>query len=206
MFLSDWSDPPEGHPEQHAYTFVIRIPSTSLTSVYIFSVCCYSRYLSRWERLTAIVQGSDSNSGSTGWRNSPLLSRGRTRTLAPRGGGTHRYCPGVGLELWLHGVEELTAIVQGSDSNSGSTGWRNSTPPKTSTPRMRAVFIRMHCSRRIPADGTVIGQIRIMFICLTHEMSATTEKEYVAIIPNLLYSTSVRKNGSVSIQVSALPL
>jgi hypothetical protein len=53
MFLSDWSDlmtPPEGHPGQHAYTFMIRILSTSasLTSISIFSVCCYSRYLSHW--------------------------------------------------------------------------------------------------------------------------------------------------------------
>ncbi len=40
MFMSDWSalGPPEG---QHAYTFVIRILSKSLIS--IFSVCCYSR-------------------------------------------------------------------------------------------------------------------------------------------------------------------
>ncbi len=37
---------PEGHPGQHAYIFVIRILSTSLTSVSIFSVCRYSRYLS----------------------------------------------------------------------------------------------------------------------------------------------------------------
>jgi hypothetical protein len=37
--------PPEGHLGQHAYTFVIRILSTSLTCVSIFSVCCYSKYL-----------------------------------------------------------------------------------------------------------------------------------------------------------------
>jgi hypothetical protein len=35
--------PLEGHPGHHAYTFSIRILSTSLTS--IFSVCCCSRYL-----------------------------------------------------------------------------------------------------------------------------------------------------------------
>jgi hypothetical protein len=52
MFMSDWSalmNPrTEGHPGQHAYTFVIRILSTSLTSVSIFSVSRYSWYLSRW--------------------------------------------------------------------------------------------------------------------------------------------------------------
>ncbi len=40
--------PPEGHPGQLAYTFLIRIISTSFISVSIFSVCCYSiEYLSR---------------------------------------------------------------------------------------------------------------------------------------------------------------
>jgi hypothetical protein len=34
--------PPECRPGQLAYTFLIRILSTSLTSVSIFSVCCYS--------------------------------------------------------------------------------------------------------------------------------------------------------------------
>ncbi len=50
MFMSDWSalmTPQEGHPEQYAYSFVIHILPTSLTSVSIFSVCCDSRYLSR---------------------------------------------------------------------------------------------------------------------------------------------------------------
>jgi hypothetical protein len=45
MLISDWRaimSPPEGHPGQHAYTFLIRILSTSLISVSIFSVCCYS--------------------------------------------------------------------------------------------------------------------------------------------------------------------
>jgi hypothetical protein len=41
-------DPPEGHPGQQAYTFVIRILSTSLTSVSIFSVCFCSRYVYLW--------------------------------------------------------------------------------------------------------------------------------------------------------------
>ncbi len=140
MFISDCIDPPEGHPEQLVYTFVIRILSKSLTSVYIFSVCCYSRYLSRWER--------------------------------------------------------LTAIVQGSDSNSGSTGWRNSTPPKTSTPRMRAVFIRMHCSRRIPAEGTVIGRIRIMLISLSHETFAIKKKENVE-NTKVVAQYIRQKNGSI---------
>jgi hypothetical protein len=34
--------PPECRPGQLAYTFLIHILSTSLTSVSIFSVCCYS--------------------------------------------------------------------------------------------------------------------------------------------------------------------
>jgi hypothetical protein len=45
MFMFDWSalmNPPEGHPEHHAYTFVIGILSTSITSVSIFSVCSIS--------------------------------------------------------------------------------------------------------------------------------------------------------------------
>ncbi len=43
--MSDWRaimTPPEGHPGQHAYTFLIRILSSSLSSVSIFSVCCFS--------------------------------------------------------------------------------------------------------------------------------------------------------------------
>jgi hypothetical protein len=35
--------PPEYHPGQQAYTFLIRILSTSFISVSIFYVCCYSR-------------------------------------------------------------------------------------------------------------------------------------------------------------------
>ncbi len=35
-----------GSSVQQAYTFMIRIPSTFLTSVSIFSVCCCSRYVS----------------------------------------------------------------------------------------------------------------------------------------------------------------
>ncbi len=45
MFMSDWSalmTPPEGQPGQHAYTVLICILSTSLTSVSNFFVCCYS--------------------------------------------------------------------------------------------------------------------------------------------------------------------
>jgi hypothetical protein len=45
ILMSDWRaimTPPEGHPGQHVYTFLIRILSTSLSSVSIFSVCCYS--------------------------------------------------------------------------------------------------------------------------------------------------------------------
>ncbi len=44
--MSDWRTlltPPEGHRGQLAYTFLIRILSTSFISVSIFSVCCYSR-------------------------------------------------------------------------------------------------------------------------------------------------------------------
>ncbi len=41
-------DPRRLPPRQHAYTFVIRILSTFLTSVSIFYVYCYSRYLSLW--------------------------------------------------------------------------------------------------------------------------------------------------------------
>ncbi len=40
--------PLKGPPGHHAYTFVIRILSTSLTTVSVFSVCCCSRYLSVW--------------------------------------------------------------------------------------------------------------------------------------------------------------
>ncbi len=46
MFMTDRSaliTPPECHPRQQAYTFLIRILSTSFISVSIFSVCCYSR-------------------------------------------------------------------------------------------------------------------------------------------------------------------
>ncbi len=46
IFMSDWRalvTPPEGHPGQLAYTFLIRILQTSFVSVSIFSVCCYSR-------------------------------------------------------------------------------------------------------------------------------------------------------------------
>ncbi len=42
VWLESYYDPPEGHPGQHAYTFLIRILSTSLSSVSIFSVCCSS--------------------------------------------------------------------------------------------------------------------------------------------------------------------
>ncbi len=42
--LENSFDPPEGqHPGRLAYTFLIRILSTSFISVSIFSVCCYSR-------------------------------------------------------------------------------------------------------------------------------------------------------------------
>ena len=44
MFMTDRAyNPPECHPAQQAYTFLIRILSTSFISVSIFSVCCYSR-------------------------------------------------------------------------------------------------------------------------------------------------------------------
>ncbi len=51
--MSDWSSTlmapqNKANLEQHAYTYVIRILSTSLTLVSILSVCCYSRYLSQW--------------------------------------------------------------------------------------------------------------------------------------------------------------
>jgi hypothetical protein len=45
ILMSGWRaimTPPEGHPGQHAYTFLIRILSTSLSSVSIFSARCYS--------------------------------------------------------------------------------------------------------------------------------------------------------------------
>ncbi len=44
-----------------------RILSTSLTSVSIFSVCCYSRYLSRWWPLLAYIP--------SWWKNQPSLVR-----------------------------------------------------------------------------------------------------------------------------------
>ncbi len=46
MFMTDRSalmTNPECHPGQQAYTFLIRILSTSFISVSIFSVCFYSR-------------------------------------------------------------------------------------------------------------------------------------------------------------------
>ncbi len=48
VWLEHSFDPPEGPPGQHAYTFMICILLTSLTSVSIFSFCCHSRYLSQW--------------------------------------------------------------------------------------------------------------------------------------------------------------
>jgi hypothetical protein len=47
MLMSDWGaimTPQKATLDSmaHAYTFLIRIPSTSLISVSIFSVCCYS--------------------------------------------------------------------------------------------------------------------------------------------------------------------
>ncbi len=54
VYVSFWLecsyDPPEGHHGKHTYTNVIRILSTSLTSVSIFSVCCCSMYLSLWSK------------------------------------------------------------------------------------------------------------------------------------------------------------
>jgi hypothetical protein len=41
-------DPPKGQSGQLAHTFVIHILLTSCTYISTFSVCCYSRYLSRW--------------------------------------------------------------------------------------------------------------------------------------------------------------
>jgi hypothetical protein len=42
-------DPPEGHPGQHAYTFLIHVLSMYLTSVSIFSVCAaLGVYLYGW--------------------------------------------------------------------------------------------------------------------------------------------------------------
>ncbi len=46
--------PPEAHPGQHAYTFGIRILSTTLSSFSIFSLCCCSMYLSLWCLLCAV--------------------------------------------------------------------------------------------------------------------------------------------------------
>jgi hypothetical protein len=43
VWLESSYDPPEGHPGQLAYTFLICILSTSFILVSIFSVCCYSR-------------------------------------------------------------------------------------------------------------------------------------------------------------------
>jgi hypothetical protein len=45
ILMFDWRaimTPPEGHPGEHAYTFLIRILSTFLSSVSISSVCYYS--------------------------------------------------------------------------------------------------------------------------------------------------------------------
>ncbi len=43
VWLESSYDPPEGHPGQLAYTFLICILWTFFISVSIFSVCCYSR-------------------------------------------------------------------------------------------------------------------------------------------------------------------
>ncbi len=51
VWLERSYDPPECHPVQQAYTFVIRLLSTFLTSVSIFSVSCCSRYVSLWNDL-----------------------------------------------------------------------------------------------------------------------------------------------------------
>jgi hypothetical protein len=68
MFMTDRSgsyDTPECHPGQQAYTFLIRILSTSFISVPIFSVCCYSRVsISMMENLFSL------------WRTTVLLDRG----------------------------------------------------------------------------------------------------------------------------------
>ncbi len=63
VWLESSYDPPEGHPGQLAYTFLISILSTSFISVSIFSVCCTLEYLSQWK-----------------WRTwGPLSSVGRSR-------------------------------------------------------------------------------------------------------------------------------
>jgi hypothetical protein len=41
-------DPPKGQSGQLVHTFVNHILMTSCTYISTFSVCCYSRYLSRW--------------------------------------------------------------------------------------------------------------------------------------------------------------
>ncbi len=51
-------DPPECHPGQQAYTFVIDLLSTSLTSVSIFPVSCCSRYVSLWQRHCILQTGN----------------------------------------------------------------------------------------------------------------------------------------------------
>ncbi len=51
VWLERSYDPPECHPGQQAYTFVIHLLST-YTSVSIFSVCCCSRYVSLWWQRT----------------------------------------------------------------------------------------------------------------------------------------------------------
>ncbi len=52
--------PQKAAPGQDAYIFVIRILSMSFTSVSIFSVWCFSRYLSPWtkrSRQKSVIKG-----------------------------------------------------------------------------------------------------------------------------------------------------
>ncbi len=59
MFMTDRNalmTPPECHPGQQAYTFLIRILSTSFISVSNFSVFCYSRVsISAWVLLCRVL-------------------------------------------------------------------------------------------------------------------------------------------------------
>ncbi len=61
--------PPECHPRQQVYTFLIRILSMSFISVSIFSVCCYSRVsISMAETFSLFPVSPSPPLWSRGWR------------------------------------------------------------------------------------------------------------------------------------------
>jgi hypothetical protein len=124
-YVYDWQgrsyDPPECHPGKQAYTFLIRILSTSFISVSIFSVCCYSRVsismahsisllidpstflmhwvlnakMHRWSTIVHCAKGS-------AWKNTPReYSFGVKPTLLGSIKKKFRVCNYVYKSLWI---------------------------------------------------------------------------------------------------------